>query len=408
MVAPKIELIRTDKLIPYARNARTHSDEQVSQIAGSIKEFGFTNPVLIDADNGIIAGHGRVMAARVLGLAEVPCLRLAHLSETQRRAYILADNRIALNSGWDESMLALELTELQIDGVSLESLGFDSEEIDRIINQADNLFDNQSADIIEDETPEVESVAVTSSGEVWHLGLHKVLCGDCVNTDNIVRIADGKNIDACVTDPPYGIGVDKIMHKLGGKQGGTQLAPKKHYAATDWDKLPSQDIIDKITGYKQSIIFGGNYFNLPPSRCWLVWDKENGDTRFADCELAWTNLDAAVRIKRHLWNGFARAGGEKRFNHPTQKPVAVMAWCIEMTEGVILDPFLGSGTTLIAAEQLGRICYGIEISPIYCDLVIRRWQTITGKQAIREDGVTFDDLAESANITKQTQNPKST
>jgi ParB-like chromosome segregation protein Spo0J len=151
MVAPKIELIRTDKLIPYARNARTHSDEQVSQIAGSIKEFGFTNPVLIDADNGIIAGHGRVMAARVLGLAEVPCLRLAHLSETQRRAYILADNRIALNSGWDESMLALELTELQIDGVSLESLGFDSDEIDRLISEADmNLPD--------EEIPEVKPV----------------------------------------------------------------------------------------------------------------------------------------------------------------------------------------------------------------------------------------------------------
>lgn len=404
MTVPKIEIIKTSKLIPYARNARTHSDEQVSQIAGSIKEFGFTNPVLIDADNGIIAGHGRVMAARVLGLAEVPCLRLAHLSETQRRAYILADNRIALNSGWDESMLALELTELQIDGVSLESLGFDSEEINRIINQADNLFDNQSADIIEDETPEVESVAVTSSGELWHLGAHRVLCGDCVNTDNIVRIADGKNIDACVTDPPYGIGVDKVMHKAGGivvGKGANRFA-KRHYAATDWDKLPSQDIIDKITAYKQTIIFGGNYFNLPPSRCWLVWDKENGDNYFADCELAWTNLDKPVRIKRSLWHGFARADREKRFNHPTQKPVAVMAWCIEMTEGVILDPFLGSGTTLIAAEQLERICYGIEINPIYCDLVIRRWQTITGKQAIREDGVTFDDLAEFANITKQT------
>ena len=148
MTAPKIELIRTDKLIPYARNARTHSDEQVSQIAGSIKEFGFTNPVLIDSENGIIAGHGRVMAARVLGLAEVPCLRLAHLSETQRRAYILADNRIALNSGWDESMLALELTELQIDGVSLESLGFDSAEIDRLINQGD-MFPESSAEEID-------------------------------------------------------------------------------------------------------------------------------------------------------------------------------------------------------------------------------------------------------------------
>jgi DNA modification methylase len=404
MVSPKIEIIRTDKLIPYARNARTHSDEQVSQIAGSIKEFGFTNPVLIDSDNGIIAGHGRVMAARVLGLAEVPCLRLSHLSETQRRAYILADNRIALNSGWDESMLALELTELNIDGFNLESLGFDSEEIDRIINQEGDLFDNQS-DIIEDETPEVESVAITSSGEIWHLGAHKVLCGDCTNTDTIARIACGENIDVCVTDPPYGIGVDKVMHKSGGIQSKNGLAPKKHYAETDWDKLPPKDFIDKLTAYRQSIIFGGNYFDLPPSRCWLVWDKENGTTDFADCELAWTNLDKAVRIKRHLWNGFAIAGREERFNHPTQKPAAVMAWCIEMTEGVILDPFLGSGTTLIAAEQLGRICYGIEISPIYCDLVIRRWQTLTGNKAIREDGVTFDDLAESVNTTTQTTKP---
>lgn len=184
--------------------------------------------------------------------------------------------------------------------------------------------------------------------------------------------------DLILTDPPYGIGVDKTMHKQGGSQYGNAAAPKSFYDATDWDHLPSQETIDQcFVAGNLVIIWGGNYFHLPPMRGWLVWDKMNGSNGFADCELAWTNLDQAVRIKKHLWNGMLRHDQEQRNGHPTQKPLAIMVWCIEQAPPecqLILDPFMGSGTTLVAAKNLGRKAIGIETEEKYCEIAAKRLQ----------------------------------
>ena len=184
-------------------------------------------------------------------------------------------------------------------------------------------------------------------------------------------------VDAVVTDPPYGIGADAAMSKVGGSQYGNAAAPKRHYDATDWDSSPPDaDTLNLIVAHaRHAIMFGGNYFGLPASRCWLVWDKENGDNAFADCELAWTNLDKPVRRIRHMWNGMLRKGQEERSNHPTQKPIGVMKWCIGHlpdTAQTILDPFMGSGTTGVAAVQMGRKFIGIEREPKYFDIAVRR------------------------------------
>jgi DNA modification methylase len=369
-------------LIPYARNAKKHDPEQVAKLAGSIREFGFNNPVLVDQSNGIIAGHGRVMAAIKLGLESVPVIRLSHLSETQRRAYILADNKLAeLGGGWDEEMLKVELEAIKESDLDHLLTGFSDEEMAELLAETNQLNGDP------DEVPETPEDPITKPGDLWILGEHRLLCGDSTKAEDVERLMAGAKADACVPDPPYGIGVDAAMHKQSGTQYGKAAAAKRHYAATDWDKLPPQSVIDNAASHSEAIIFGGNYFKLPPARCWLVWDKENGDNAFADCELAWTNLDKPVRLKRHLWNGMIRKGREERTIHPTQKPVDVMAWCIGMTAGVVYDPFLGSGTTLIAAEQLGRKCYGMEISPAYCDVIVKRWETLTGKKATRESDV---------------------
>jgi DNA modification methylase len=379
---PKLEQMHPADLIPYARNAKKHDPEQVVKIAGSIREFGFNNPVLVDQDNGIIAGHGRVMAAIKLGLESVPIIRLSHLTETQRRAYILADNKLAeLGGGWDEEMLKVELEAIKESDLDHLLTGFSDEEMAELLAETNQLNGDP------DEVPETPDDPITKPGDMWILGEHRLLCGDSTKAEDVERLMAGAKADACVTDPPYGIGVDAAMHKQSGTQYGKAAAAKRHYAATDWDKLPPQSVIDNAASHSEAIIFGGNYFKLPPARCWLVWDKENGDNAFADCELAWTNLDKPVRLKRHLWNGMIRKGREERTIHPTQKPVDVMAWCIGMTAGVVYDPFLGSGTTLIAAEQLGRKCYGMEISPSYCDVIVKRWETLTGKKATRESDV---------------------
>lgn len=186
-------------------------------------------------------------------------------------------------------------------------------------------------------------------------------------------------VDLVLTDPPYGIGVDATMHKLSGTQYGKAAAPKSHYANTNWDIAPSQELLDSVLlKGKAAIIFGGNYFNLPPARCWLVWDKQNGSNDFADCELAWTTLDKPVRIKRHMWNGMLREGKEPRYLHPTQKPLAVVAWALSQASAVssVLDPWMGTGTTLIAAKSAQIRVFGVEISEAYCEIAARRCEMV--------------------------------
>ena len=365
-------------LIPYARNSRTHSEAQVAQIAGSIREFGFANPVLIDGSNGIIAGHGRILAAQKLNMEQVPCVVLDHLTKAQQRALVIADNKLALNAGWDNEMLSLELGELK-GVIDLELLGFDADELAALMNvqTVEGLTD-------EDEVPEVPDEPITKLGDIWNLGNHRLMCGDSTSIDAVERLMDGQKADMVFTDPPYGIKRDK---GFGGFGGFGEPIARRRYEDNDWDSdIPPKECFDlmlRITS--KAIIFGGNFFAhlLPQGKHWIVWDKKNTMPTFGDAELAWTNIKRdSVKIKEFQYNGLL--GKEKERFHPTQKPVALIEEILNDyadKDDVVLDPFVGSGTTIIAAEMTGRRCYAMELSPAYVDVAVTRWENFTGKKA---------------------------
>ena len=398
--ADKIEQWDINKFIPYARNARTHSDEQIAQIAASINEFGFTNPILAVSDGVILAGHGRYAAAQRLGLKKVPVVVLDHLSETQRRALVIADNRIAENAGWDSAMLALEIEDLKLADFDLDLLGFNEDELELLMAEPDAIPNEND----EDEVPEPPDDPVTVRGDIWLLGRHRLMCGDSISIDEVDRLLNGGAVDMIMTDPPYGISAVKVNGKVGGgsmvggakpfgKVGGGKIVPANIYAPIEGDDsidvaLEAIQVINTLNA-KAVIIWGGNYYAnaLPNSSCWIVWDKQN-EGNFADCELAWTNQKSAARIFAHMWNGMIKASerGEKRV-HPTQKPVALFEWCLtEYGDSceVVLDLFGGSGSSLIACEQMSREARVMEISPHYCDVIIKRWQNKTGEIATLE------------------------
>lgn len=388
----KLEHISTALLIPYARNSRTHSPEQVKQVANSIKEFGFTNPVLIDGDNGIIAGHGRVMAAQFLELEQVPCIRLAYLSEAQKRAYIIADNQLALNSGWDEDMLRAELHDLQAIEFDMDLLGFDVEFLEDMLEEKPPENTNDA-----DEVPEPPVDPVSKLGDVWLLGKHRLMCSDSTSIDAVNQLMDGRKADVMLTDPPYGIKRDKGFQGFGGF--GTPIARRQY--ADDWDnERPTKHCFDLLISKADvSIVFGGNFFadQLIQGKHWLVWDKKNTMPTFGDCELAWTNIDRkSVKLYQVTYNGLI--GKEKERFHPTQKPVLLFHNILNdytKPDFIVLDAFGGSGSTLIACEKTGRICYMMEISPAYVDVIVNRWQNYTGfKATLEATGKTFDELTE--------------
>jgi DNA modification methylase len=380
------------ELIPYVNNARTHSDEQVIQIAASIKEFGFTNPVLIDGENGIIAGHGRLMAAKKLGMEEVPTIELSHLSEAQRKAYILADNKLALNSGWDNNLLAIEFAELNELGFDLDLTGFTLDEIDALTPEEipPGLTD-------EDSVPELPEEPITKLGDVWLCGNHRVMCGDSTSIDAVDKLMDGNKADMVFTDPPYGIDVVNDNGKVGG---GTAKYPTSKFSkiigdsTTDTAKEFYNTCI--AMGFNKFIIWGGNYFTdfLNPNRCWVVWFKNHVTERtFANCELAWTNIDHNSKTYSSTWDGYTKEGESGSKIHPSQKPIKLCSDVLQdFTEkkDIVYDGFLGSGSTLIVCEKLQRKCLGIELDPKYCDVIVKRWQEFTGKEATLEStGETF-------------------
>ena len=383
-------------LLPYINNARTHSDEQVAQIAASIKEFGFNNPVLISDDGSIIAGHGRVMAATKLGMAELPCLELSHLSDIQRKAYILADNKLALNAGWDNELLSLELEELKSLDFDITLTGFTADEIDALMPE---MVEGQTD---EDAVPDVPVEPVTKLGDVWLLGRHRLMCGDSTSIDAVEKLMAGHGVDCVYTDPPYGISIVQGGKVGGGGAFGGKKNEKSNKSnvvqSSNFFPVANDDSIDVAVSAigviatlnaKVEIIWGGNYYatSLTNSSCWIVWDKKNSGN-FADCELAWTNQKTAVRKFEHMWNGMVKASehGQKRV-HPTQKPIALAEWCYEQYAQeckTVLDLFAGSGSSLIACETKNKQGFMMELSGAYCDVIIKRWQDFTGKEATLE------------------------
>lgn len=371
---PKIELTDIESLIPYARNSRTHDDSQVAQIAASIKEFGFTNPVLIDAESGIIAGHGRVLAARKLKLTEVPCIRLGHLTETQKRAYVIADNKLAMNSGWDNEMLKLEFSELTDEGFDLDLIGFSEDELAEILKDPEQLTEGLTD---EDATPELPIEPVTKLGDIYILGNHRLMCGDSTSLNDVDKLMRGVYPDLIHTDPPYGMNAVSKSSVL-----------KKNYKVDilgDDNPDVAKDAFNLIFGlYPESkhIWWGANYYSsaLPDSECWLVWDKNNGQSDQTDCELAWANFRSVVRQ-------FTQASEKTNRVHPTQKPVSLMEWIIKrfkLSANTIADFFGGSGSTLIAAEKNGIQAFIMEFDPKFCDVIVKRWEDFTGKKAVLE------------------------
>lgn len=421
----EITYINPAELKAYGRNARTHEPEQVAQIVKSIERLGFANPVLVDEKNEIIAGHGRTLAALELGLTEVPVVILRGLTATEKKALRLADNQIALTSGWDVDLLASEIAAIHAEDedFGLDTLGFSDAEIDGYLAHAEALIASDSidedgtgesyggADKYEDEEIVSEALTidpVSQPGTVWHLGDHRLMCGDSTNADAVKAFCE--HADLLLTDPPYGVNIVKVQKvggdaptKFRGSIGGCKIYQARKYLPVKSDDTTETAkaavaVSKALTG--NQIIFGGNYFTdfLPPSPCWLVWDKKNTGS-FADCELAWTSFMTAVRKYEWTWNGMCRPGerseeGKARI-HPTQKPVGLLAEIIAdySEEGqTVLDPFGGSGSTLIACEKTGRKCFMIEYEPAYIDLIVKRWQEYTGKEAVRSDGVKYNDL----------------
>jgi DNA modification methylase len=404
-----------DALIPYARNSRTHDDAQVAQIAASIREFGFTNPVLIDADGGLIAGHGRVLAARKLGLPEVPTIELGHLSETQRRAYVIADNKLALNAGWDEAMLALEIADLEAEGFDLDLTGFTADEIGALDPQ--ELLAGMTD---EDAVPEVQAEAVSKLGDVWILGKHRLVCGDCTEVGVVDKALNGVKPHLMVTDPPYGVEYsagwrNKAMPAKNDPKRWKDGAGRATGAVMNDDKADWREAWALFTGDVAYIWHAGNKAHVVAEslefagleiRAQVIWAKHqlviSRGHYHPQHEPCWyavrkgaTGHWSGDRKQTTLWHIDKPQKSET--GHSTQKPVECMKRPIENNSSpgqAVYEPFSGSGTTIIAAEMTGRACHAIELSPVYVDVAVRRWQEFTGKTATLEaDGRTFDQVA---------------
>ena len=389
----KIEQVALTALIPYAKNSRTHDDAQIAQIAASIKEFGWTNPILVDGDKGIIAGHGRLMAARKLGMTEVPVIELKDLTPTQKKAYIIADNRLALNAGWDDQLLTIELNELLADKFSLDLLGFNADELNALLNPVEineGLVD-------EDEVPEPPPEPITKLGDVWLLSNHRLMCGDSTSIDAVEKLVDNVKIDLCYTDPPYGINESGNRVGRGNLGNADSKIMAKGVVYKDFKDdsidyaIEAYQIVEGVLQIPRQVWWGANYYchALPQSNNWFVWDKRTEDkykNTNSDAEMAWVKSQwSSVRVFRHLWMGLVKGSehGQARV-HPTQKPVALAEWSFDYFKSVktVLDLFGGSGSTLIACEKTNRQCYMMEFEPHYCDVIVKRWENFTGKTAV--------------------------
>lgn len=384
-------------LLPYARNSRTHDDKQVTQIAASIKEWGFTNPILIDTDNMIIAGHGRLMAAKKLGLVEVPCIVAEGWTDAQKKAYVIADNKLALNAGWDNAMLALEFEELKDLGFDIGLTGFGDDELAELTPPEPivGLVD-------EDEAPEAPEVPKTVLGDVWLLGDHRLMCGDSTSIDAVEKLMNGQKADLVFTDPPYGVEYQSNMRTKSAKFDVLKnddieldITPIIEIYSTGWVFIwTTWKVVNKWLDRTKSFGYPSNM---------VVWFKGGGGigdlkkTFSTDWELALVfNRGAELCGKRigSVWSiGKDAAAG---YVHPTQKPVALAVEAIDKTtraNTIVLDLFGGSGSTLIACEKNNRLCNMMELDPKYVQVILQRWADFTGKEPILEStGQTFSEV----------------
>lgn len=407
----ELEYINIDELIFYERNARTHSDEQVEQIVNSIKEFGFTNPVLIDEDNVLIAGHGRTVAAKLLNMTEIPAIRLTGLSESQRKALRIADNQLALNAGWDEELLRIELEDLNVDDFDLSLIGFNFDELDELINAPELTYQDESDPVEEDEVPPPPEKPVSKQGDIWMLGNHKLMCGDSTSIDDVKKLMAGQMADLLITDPPYNVAY----------QGGTKDAlqiKNDNLSDGEFGQFLKDAFYAGNTVIRDGAVFyiwhadseGFNFHAACKNAGWkvrqsLIWVKNNFvlgrkdyQLKHEPCLYGWK--DGAA----HFWNSDRKQTSVMEFDkplrngeHPTMKPVALFDYLIKNNTkhgDVCLDLFGGSGTTIIACEQNGRVARSMELDEHYCDVIIKRWQELTGEQAVRDDGVAFNNLLE--------------
>lgn len=419
ILAKRIEIWPIERLKPYERNARTHSDKQIAQVAASIVEFGFTNPILVDSDDGIVAGHGRLIAARKLGMTEVPVVVLDHLTDVQRRAYIIADNKIAQNAGWDDDLLALELTALDDEGYNLELTGFSDEELDEYLDRMDEEQEPQH-DGDAESIPDVQA-PVSVLGDVWLLGDHRVMCGDSTSFDDLTCLMGNAQADIAVcsmafTDPPWNVNYGDFK---AGRKGRKIL--NDNMDAENWEAF-CRDIAGSLIDVTAN---GAPVYLVMRSSEWPVMDSAMRDAGFHWSSTIIWYKDKFVIGRRDYhsqyepiwygWNGngarlcpvedrtqsdvweFARP--KKSDLHPTTKPVELIKRALRNSSkpgAVVVDLFGGSGSTLIACEDTGRSARLMELDPKYVDVIVKRWQEYTGEQAKHaKTGQTFNELAQS-------------
>jgi len=378
---------KTNSLVPYESNSRTHSDEQVAQICASITEWGFTNPILVDPDGGVIAGHGRLQAAIILGLDDVPCITIDGLTEAQRKAYVLADNQLATNAGWDLDLLKIELQDLTAMEFDLSLLGFDGEFTSELLTEI------PGGETDEDAVPDAPEIPVTVEGDVWILGNHRVMCGDSTSIDAVEKLMAGQKADMVFTDPPYGIKYQSNMRVKTEKFEVIEndnvfldVAPIIEVFSSGWVFI--------WTSWKVITVWIDMFegFGYPTNQ--VIWYKPGGGigdlkkTFSSDYEtgLVW-HRGAELTGKRigSVWK--VNKDGAATYNHPTQKPVALAEEAIDKTTrhtDAVLDLFGGSGSTLIACEKTARHCRMMELDPKYCDVIVKRWEEYTGKKATLE------------------------
>jgi DNA modification methylase len=376
----QIKTVSVEKLIPYVRNSRTHSDGQVAQIAASIKEFGWTNPILVDGESGVIAGHGRLLAARKLGQKEVPVIELKHMTESQKRAYVIADNQLAMNAGWDTTLLSLELADLKEQGFEMDVLGFDPKELDKLLEpeQVDGLTD-------EDSVPEAPVEPKTKLGDIYQLGNHRLMCGDSTSIDAVEKLMDGQKADMVFTDPPYNIDYQGVKDKR--EKIKNDKMPDNEFVDFLTESLMGCEVMYVCCSWHYAHLFRKAMIRLARQpRAMIVWDKVNPaqhlDKYFKQHEIIFYYGDYGGQktLRGDVWT----LKRQKNTVHPTMKPVELIEIALQDNAGkkIVYDGFGGSGSTMIACEKLGRQARMMELDPKYCDVIVKRWEDFTGKKAV--------------------------